>query len=143
MIIAYLILSNFQTVLYTSLGGASYLNTNTNNAENTYRPYVYTNDCFGALCPWWLPAKDTTSEKELQSNENIDCVGDCVEVIGAQSGSKDNNRKESNDDNGAFPKTRYQVEGKPSGISVLQARKSFLKQQFRSKGNEEIMIIIE
>ena len=101
------------------------------------------NDCFGALCPWWLPAKDTTSEKELQSNEDTDCVGDCVEVIGAQSGSEDNNRKESIDDNGAFPKTRYHVEGKPSGISVLQARKSFLKQQFRSKGNEEIIIIIE
>ena len=68
------------------------------------------------------------------SNINdIDCVGDCVEVIGEPINSDKSDNKDFHE-NGAFPKTRYHVEGKPNGISVLQARKSLLKKQLRAKG---------
>ena len=102
-----------------------------NNQQNTFRPYA--NDCFGALCPWWLPAQDPSGDTEpgLQDTNVVGCVGDCVEVIGENS---DDNESSPVHENGAFPKTRYHVEGKPTGISVLQARKSFLKKQLRTKG---------
>ena len=54
-------------------------------------------------------------------------------MIGGESESNTSDKKDVYE-NGAFPKTRYHVEGKPNGISVLQARQSFLKKQFRTKG---------
>jgi hypothetical protein len=64
-------------------------------------------------------------------------------VIGGSSDDNftDNKEISSVDENGAFPKTRYHVEGKPTGISVLEARTSFLKKQQRLKGNNCVKVI--
>ena len=73
----------------------------------------------------------------------VECIGDCVEVIGGGSDDNLSDNKDISlvDENGAFPKTRYHVEGKPTGISVLEARTSFLKKQLRSKGNNCVKVI--
>ena len=123
--------TNIFLIDFSISGGASYLNAEGKYQPNIHRPYPYADDCFGALCPWWLPPKGATSTpgSGIQDSDSVDCAGDCIKVIG-----------EDNDGNApqngiAFPKTRYQVEGKPNGISVLQARKSFLKKQLGSKGS--------
>ena len=113
------------------LGGATYLNTKASNTKSGFRPYA--DDCFGALCPWWLPDAGTSSVADASNNNDIECVGDCVEVIGEPIDS-DKSDNTDHRENGAFPKTRYHVEGKPNGISVLQARKSLLRKQLRAKG---------
>lgn len=61
-------------------------------------------------------------------------------MIGGDNESDTSDKKDVHE-NGAFPKTRYHVEGKPNGISVLQARQSFLKKQFRTKGLINLKII--
>ena len=118
-------------IIYIFLGGATYLNPKVIDTDKTFRPYA--DDCFGALCPWWLQETDTSSAVDSSTDSDINCVGDCVEVIGGESESNTSDKKDVYE-NGAFPKTRYHVEGKPNGISVLQARQSFLKKQFRTKG---------
>ena len=110
----------FCQLKFCFLGGASYLNSKHRSQQNGDRPYVYADDCFGALCPWWLPAKDSSStpEIDLQVSDGVECVGDCVEVIGEGSGEikveDDITVISSNDvsNSVAFPKTRYHVEGK-------------------------------
>ena len=121
----------YQVCQFQILGGASYLNPKIVNTDNGFRPYA--DDCFGALCPWWLQEPDSSSVVGSSDNSDIKCVGDCVEIIGAANDS-DKSDNEVAHENGAFPKTRYHVEGKPNGISVLQARQSFLKKQLRTKG---------
>ena len=88
---------------------------------------------------------------DVQANDDVQCIGDCVDVVGGDSdvmGSGDNDVISSNEispsyENGAFPKDRYHVEGKPKGISVLEARTSFLKQQLKgSKGMSNIITFL-
>ena len=109
------------------------------------RPKVYSDDCFGALCPWWLPKKSISDDETLVVDEN-DGRDDGVIVVGEDGEEVEDDDVivigELSEPNVAFPKTRYQVEGKPSGISTLDARKSLLRQQQKSKGNAENYLIM-